>query len=185
MADGSHLGFIQKPVTFEPFDITKPNKVSRLSTNPEFSQILKFSVFLEIQDGRWQPSWLYSEACNFWTVWDNQAKSGIQTQYKPRIQPDFEIFSFQKSKMVDGSHLGFIQKSVTFEPFEITKPNLVSRLSTNPEFSQILKFSVFGKSKMADGSHIGFIQKPVTFELFEITTLVFQLFGLNTKSQNY
>ena len=44
---------------------------------------------------------------NFWTVWDNQAKFGIQTQYKdnqakfgiqtqykPRIQPDFEISSF-------------------------------------------------------------------------------------------
>ena len=38
---------------------------------------------------------------------------------------------------------------------------------------------------MADGSHVGFIQKPVTFELFEITMLVFQLFGLNTKGQNY
>ena len=71
--------------------------------------------------------------------------------------------------MADGSHLGFIQKPVTFEPFEITKPNLVSGLSTNPEFSQILKFSVFWKSKMADGSHLGFIQKPVTFEPFEIT----------------
>ena len=94
MADGSHLGFIQKPVTFEPFEITKPNLVSRLSTNPEFSQILKFLVFLEIQDGGWQPSWLYSKACNFWTIWDNQAKFGIQTQYKPKIQPDFEIFSF-------------------------------------------------------------------------------------------
>ena len=91
MADGSHLGFIQKPVTFEPFEITKPNLVSG----------------------------------------------------QPRIQPDFEIFSFLEIKMADGSHLGFIQKPVIFEPFEITKPNLVSRLSTNPEFSQILKFSVF------------------------------------------
>ena len=48
MADGSHLGFIQKPVTFEPFEVIKPNLVSRLNTNPEFSQILKFPVFLEI-----------------------------------------------------------------------------------------------------------------------------------------
>ena len=31
---------------------------------------------------------------NFWTVWGNQAKFGIQTQYKHRIQPDFEISSF-------------------------------------------------------------------------------------------
>ena len=90
--------------------------------------------------------------------------------------------------MSDGSHLGFIRKPVTFEPFEITKPNLVSKLSTistNPEFSWILKFSDFWKSKMADGSHLGFIQKPVAFEPFEITTLVFQLFRLNTKGQNY
>ena len=71
--------------------------------------------------------------------------------------------------MADGSHLGFIQKPVTFEQFEVTKPNLVSRLSTNPEFSQILKFPVFFKSKMADGSHLSFIQKPVTFEPLEIT----------------
>ena len=71
--------------------------------------------------------------------------------------------------MADGSHLGFIQKPVTFEPLEITKPNLVSRLSTNLEFSQILKFPVFLKSKMADGSHLAFIQNPVTFEQFEIT----------------
>ena len=71
--------------------------------------------------------------------------------------------------MAEGSHLGFIQKPVTFEPFEITKPNLVSRLSTNPEFRQILKFSIFGKSKMADGSHLGFIQTPITFDPFEIT----------------
>ena len=82
--------------------------------------------------------------------------------------------------MADGSHLGFIQKPVTLEPFKITKPNLVSRLNTNPEFSRILKFSVFWKSKMANGSHLGFIQKPVTFK-----TLVFQLFSLNTKGQNY
>ena len=58
---------------------------------------------------------------------------------------------------------------VTVEQFEITMSNLVSRLSTNPEFSQILKFSVFWKSKMADDSHLGFIQKPITFEPFEIT----------------
>ena len=45
MADGSHLGFIQTPITFDPFEITKPNLVSRLRTNPEFSQMLKFSVF--------------------------------------------------------------------------------------------------------------------------------------------
>ena len=83
--------------------------------------------------------------------------------------------------MADGSHLGFIKKPETFEQFEITKPNLVSRLSTHPEFSQILKFLAFWKSKMADGSHLGFIQKPATFELFEITTLVFQLFELNTR----
>ena len=44
--------------------------------------------------------------------------------------------------MVDGSHRGFIQKHVTFELCEI-KPNLVSRLGTNPEFSQIFKFKVF------------------------------------------
>ena len=71
--------------------------------------------------------------------------------------------------MADGSHLAFIQKPVTFEPFKITKTNLVSRLSTYWEFSRTLKFAVFQKSKMADGSHLGFIQKPVTFEPFEIT----------------
>ena len=52
------------PVTVEQFKIAMPNLVSRLSTNTEFSQILKFSVFLEIQDGGWQPSWLYSKTCN-------------------------------------------------------------------------------------------------------------------------
>ena len=65
MADGSHLGFIQKPVTFEPFEITGPNLLSRFSTNPEFSQILKFLDFSEMQDGVWQPSWIYSKAGNF------------------------------------------------------------------------------------------------------------------------
>ena len=79
---------------------------------------------------------------------------------------------------------GFIQKSVTFEPFEITKPNLVSRLSTNPERIQP-DFEIFRFLEIQDGRYFGFIQKPVTFELFEITTLVFQLFGLNTKGQNY
>ena len=34
------------------------------------------------------------KSCTFWTIWDNQAKFGIQIQYKPRIQPDFEIPSF-------------------------------------------------------------------------------------------
>ena len=58
---------------------------------------------------------------------------------------------------------------VTVEEFEITMPNLVSLFSTNPEFSQILKFLVFHKSQMADGSHLGFIQNPVTFDQFEIT----------------
>ena len=65
MADGSHLGFIQKPVTFEPFEIIMPNLVSRFLTNPEFSQILKFSDFAKMQDGGLQPSWIYSKACNF------------------------------------------------------------------------------------------------------------------------
>ena len=72
--------------------------------------------------------------------------------------------------MADGSHLGFIQKPVTFEPFEITGPNLVSRLSSTPEFGKILNFAVFQKSKMANGSHLGFIQKLVNVEPFEITT---------------
>ena len=27
----------------------------------------------------------------FWTVWDNQAKFGIQTQLNTRIRPDFEF----------------------------------------------------------------------------------------------
>ena len=71
--------------------------------------------------------------------------------------------------MADCSHLGFIQKPVTFEPFEITTTNLVSRLSTYLVFSRTLKFTVFQKSEMADGSHLGFIQKPVTFEPIEIT----------------
>ena len=87
--------------------------------------------------------------------------------------------------MADGSHLGFIQKPVTFEPFEITKPNLVSRLGTNPEYSQILKFSVFLEIRVGRWQPSCFIQKPVTFKPFEITTLVFHLFGLNTKGQNY
>ena len=66
--------------------------------------------------------------------------------------------------MADGSH----QKHVTFKLLKISKPNLVSRLSTNPEFGQILKFLVSWKSKMADGSHLGFIQKPVTYKPFEL-----------------
>ena len=40
MADGSHLGFIYNPVTFEPFEITRPNFVSRLNSTSEFGQIL-------------------------------------------------------------------------------------------------------------------------------------------------
>ena len=60
--------------------------------------------------------------------------------------------------MADGSHLGFIQKPVTFEPLEITMTNLVSRLSIYLEFSRTFKFAVFQKSEMADGSHLGFIQ---------------------------
>ena len=47
---------------------------------------------------RWQNLFfsdlLSNYACNFWTVWDNHAKFGIQIQYKPRIRPDLEIFSF-------------------------------------------------------------------------------------------
>ena len=58
---------------------------------------------------------------------------------------------------------------VSVEQFKITMPNVVSWLSTIPEFGQILEFSDFYKSKMADGSHLGFIQKPVTVEQFEIT----------------
>ena len=58
MADGSHLGFIQKPVTVEPFEKTTPNLVSGLSTYLKFSQNLKFLDFLEMQDGGWQPSWI-------------------------------------------------------------------------------------------------------------------------------
>ena len=66
--------------------------------------------------------------------------------------------------------LASFRKPVTFEQFEITKPNSVSRLGTNPEFSQILKFSVFWKSKMADGSHLGIYSGSLyTFEPFEIT----------------
>ena len=34
-----------------------PNLVSRLGTNPEFSQKLKFLDLLEIQDGSWQELW--------------------------------------------------------------------------------------------------------------------------------
>ena len=62
MADGSHLGFIQKPVTFEPFEITKPNLVSG---QPRIQPDFEIFSFLEIYDGRWQPFWLYSEAYNF------------------------------------------------------------------------------------------------------------------------
>ena len=75
---------------------------------------------------------------------------------------------------MDTSHLGYIQNPVTFEQFEITKATLVSRLGTNSEFSQILKFSVFYESKIVDDSHHGFSQKTITFEPFEIITLVFQ-----------
>ena len=60
--------------------------------------------------------------------------------------------------MTAGSHLGFIQELVTFEPFEITTPNLAARC-TNPEFNHILKFSIFQNSKKADGGYIGFIQE--------------------------
>ena len=70
MADGSHLEFIQKPVTFEPFEITAPNSVPRLPTNPKFRENLKFSDFLEMQDGGWQPSWIYIKAGNFRTIFE-------------------------------------------------------------------------------------------------------------------
>ena len=53
MADGSHLGFILKPVTFEPFEITTPHLVSRLPTKLEFKKNLKISEFVEMQDGGW------------------------------------------------------------------------------------------------------------------------------------
>ena len=49
---------LSMPVTVEQFEITMPNLVSTLDTNPDFG----IFSFLEIQDGRWQPSWLNSEA---------------------------------------------------------------------------------------------------------------------------
>ena len=53
------------PVTFEQFDITIPNLVSRFGTNPEFSQILKFfSDFSEIQNDGWQQSVLKAKMAN-------------------------------------------------------------------------------------------------------------------------
>ena len=94
MADGSHLCFIQKPVTFELFEITKPNLVSRLSTNPEFSQILIFSVFWKSKMADGRQLGFIQKPVTFEPFENNRAKFGIQTQYKPRIQPDFEIFSF-------------------------------------------------------------------------------------------
>ena len=111
MADGSHLGFIQKPGTVEQFEIAMPNLVSRLSTNPEFSQILKFSVFLEIQDGVWQPSWLYSKACNFFLPFEITKPNLVS---RLSTNPEFsQILKFSVFlEIQDDSHLGFIQKPV-------------------------------------------------------------------------
>ena len=63
MADGSHLGFIQKPVTFKPFEITMSRYPD--SVQPRIQPDFKIFSFLEIQDGGCSPCWLYSEACNF------------------------------------------------------------------------------------------------------------------------
>ena len=117
MADGSHFGFIQKPVTFEPFELTTLNLVFRLSTYPEFSQILKFAVFLEMQDGRWQLSWIYSKSVTFepFEITTPNLVSRLSTT--PEFGQILKFSVFSESKMADGSHLGFIQNPVTFEPF--------------------------------------------------------------------
>ena len=150
MADGSHFGFIQKPVTFEPFEITTTNLVSRLSTYLEFSRTLKFLVFQNSEMADGSHLGFIQKPVTFEPLRDNRAKFGIQTQYNPRIRPDYRNFQFfQKYKMADGSHLGFIQKPVTFEPFEITSPNLVSRLSTSPGIQP--DFEICSFSEIQDG----------------------------------
>ena len=170
MADGSHFGFIQKPVSFEPFEITTPNLLSRLSTYLEFSRILKFAVFQKSKMADSSHLEFIWKAGNFWTVWDNWAKFGIQILYKPRIQPDLEIFRFFRNARWRMAAILDLFKTCNCWTVRDNRAKLVSRLSSKPEFGQILNFAVFQKSKMANGSHIEFIQKSVTFEPFEITT---------------
>jgi hypothetical protein len=87
MVAGRHLGFMVTPVTFERLEIFQLNFISgctmTMSTSPSFD----IEVLSQIKDGRWPPSWIYGNTCNFGTAGDISLKFDIwlhnNNVYKP------------------------------------------------------------------------------------------------------
>ena len=95
-----NFGFIQKPVTVEQFEITKPNLVSRPRIQPDF----EIFCVLEIQDGGWQP---------FWTIWDNHVGfPAFRAQLKGSKLLNYTNSTCEKIPFKKPTHLPYFFKPV-------------------------------------------------------------------------